>query len=254
MSIHKTEAIVIKTFDFRETSIIATLYTKDFGKINGILKGIKAAPPKFGSTLEPFSLNEIIFYKKRNSSLHLVSQCDLKDNFGSLRNNVTGVILASMMMEMLDAVLPLEEANADIFDLSVASLKGMSDYFYVDKIATIFKIKLLALSGFKPHFDSCISCGDRITGQGKFSIGLGGLICANCFKKDYKARSIFRGTIATIMHIEKSSLEDNLRLGINPQIKRELGSILSAFIEFHIDKKLKSQNVLDSIKLTEVEV
>jgi DNA repair protein RecO (recombination protein O) len=250
----KTEAIVIKTFDFRETSIIATLYTKDFGKINGILKGIKSSPVKFASTLEPFSHNEIVFYKKRNTALHLVSQCDLRDNFIYLRNNVTKFTLASLMMELLDAIMPPEEVNYDIFDLSTTCLKAMSDYLYVDKIATIFKIKLLSLSGFKPHLDSCISCSSRILGQGKFSVGLGGLICPQCFRKDLKARSIYRGTIATILHIEKSDLAGNLRLGINPQIKRELDSALASFIDFHIDKKLKSQNVLESLKLMEVKV
>jgi len=254
MSIHKTEAIVIKTFDFRETSLIATLYTKDFGKINGILKGIKTQPSKFSSSLEPFSYNEIVFYKKRNSNLHLVTQCDLKDNFLYLRNDVKKITLASLMMELLDAIMPLEEINYDIFDLSLFCLNTMSDYYDVEKIATIFKIKLLALSGFKPHFDSCILCEARITGQGKFSIGLGGLLCSQCFRKDPKARNIFRGTVATILHIEKNNLEDNLRLGINPQIKRELNSILQSFLDFHIDKKLRSLNVLDELKLIEVKI
>lgn len=250
----KTEAIVIKTFDFRETSIIATLYTKEFGKINGILKGIKTAPPKFASTLEPFSLNEIIFYKKKDSGLHLVSQCDLKDNYVFIRNDLTKVTLASMMMELVDTLMPAEEVNSDVFDLSINCLKAMSELSYIEKVVTIFKIKLLTFSGFKPHFDSCISCGSRIIDQGKFSIELGGLICSGCFKKDLKARNIFRGTIATILHIEKSDMETNLRLGINPQIKRELDSALSAFFDFHIDKKLKTQNVLDSLKLAEVKL
>ena len=245
----KTEAIVIKTFDFRETSIIATLYTRDFGKINAILKGIRGSPEKFASTLEPFSHNQIIFYKSRNSGLHLVSQCDLEENFVTIRNDIAKITLASLMMELLDAIMPAEEVNQDIFDLSIDCLKAMRDYIYADKIATIFKIRLLILSGFKPHFDSCISCAERILGQGKFSIERGGLICPGCFKKDLRARSIFRGTIATILHIEKSDLANNLRLGINPQIKRELDSMLSAFIDFHIDKKIKSQNVLDSLKI-----
>ena len=66
MSIQKTEAIVLNKHDFRETSIIANFYTRDFGKLSGIMKGIKEQPGKFASTLEPFSHNDIIFYKKRN--------------------------------------------------------------------------------------------------------------------------------------------------------------------------------------------
>ena len=63
MAIIKTEAIVLKTFDFRETSLIAHFFTKDHGRVNGILKGIRKDPRKFASTLEPFSSNEIVFYQ-----------------------------------------------------------------------------------------------------------------------------------------------------------------------------------------------
>lgn len=247
MPLHKTEALVIKTFDFRETSLIATLYTRDFGKMKGLLKGIRNEPQKFASSLEPFSHNEIIFYKKRSSSLDLVSQCDLKDNFDPIRTNIEKIALASLMMEMVDAIMPWEDSNEDIFNLVLNSLRLMCACGYPDKISTIFKIKLLGLSGFKPHFDSCISCSERIIGQAKFSINLGGLLCHSCSKKDIRARSVYRGTTATILHIERNELDSNLRLGINPQIKRELDFILQSFLEFHLEKALKSKKVLPSL-------
>ena len=248
MAICKTQALTLKTFDFRETSLIVNFYTRDFGKVSGLLKGIRTDPRKFASTLEPFSCNEIIFYRKRNDTLHLVSQCDLQENFNSLRNSIEKVTLASLMMELVDALVPVEDANADIFDLAMNCLKAMGETYDVDKIATIFKIKILALSGFKPHFDSCISCGGKVLGEAKFSVSLGGLICAGCFKKDVAARQIFRGTTATILHIERNDIVNNMRLGINPQINRELNGILRAFFDFHIEKRLKSQAVWDNLK------
>lgn len=243
MAIHRAEAIVIRTFDFRETSLIANLYTKEFGKMSGLLKGIRNEPQKFASTLEPFSHNEIIFYKKRNSALHLVSQCDLKENFNSIRGNLDKISAACVMLDLLDAIMPLEDPNEEIFSLIMNSLNMMSNYYHCDKIATIYKVKLLSLSGFKPHFDSCISCNVKVMSQARFSVVLGGLLCHSCLKKDAKARPVYRGTTATILHIEKNDLENNLRLGINPQIKRELNFILQSFIEFHLEKKLKSQKV-----------
>ena len=123
MSIHKTEAIVLNRRDFRETSIIVNFYTRDFGKLSGILKGIKEEPTKFASTLEPFSFNDIIFYKKRNSSLHLVSQCDIKNNFDIMRRNISRIGLASVMMELIGAIMPLEDKNEEVFDLVLTSLK-----------------------------------------------------------------------------------------------------------------------------------
>jgi len=244
MSIHKTEAVILQRRNFRETSLIADFFTRDFGKISGLLKGIRTEPKKFASTMEPFSFNEIIFYEKRHSSLHLVSQADNLSNFDSIRNNMTKIGIASYMMELLSAVMPQEDKNEEVFNLTLLCLNELTLTNNPEKIMTIFKIKMLALSGFKPHFDSCISCQDRILGQAKFSLMLGGLLCPRCSPKDLASRSIFRGTIASILHIEKNDFRNNLNLGLNPDIKRELEVILNAFINFHLEKELKSQKVL----------
>jgi len=247
MSIHKTEAIVINRRDFRETSVIANFYTRDFGKISGILKGIRTEPEKFASPVEPFSYNEIVFYKKRNSSLHLVSQCDLKDNFLPIRQSILKTGLSSIMMELLDSIMPAEDRNEEVFNLTIDSLKELQNNGNPDKIITIFKIKILSLSGFKPHFDSCVSCYSKIIGESKFSLSLGGLLCMSCSKKDLRARSIFKGTVASILHIQKNDFKTNLNLGMNPQIKKELELILNSFLNFHLEKELRTEKVLSNI-------
>jgi len=250
MSIHKTEAIVLSRYDVRETSVITNFFTRDFGKISGILKGFRSDPGKFASSLQLFSHNEIIFYRKRNSAVHLVSQCDIRDNFDGIRLDMIKMGMSSYMMELLGAVMPLEDKNEEVFDLSLACLNELKSAYNSDKIATIFKIKMLALSGFKPHFDSCVSCQGRILGASKFSLSLGGLLCPSCFAKDTSSRSIFRGTVATILHIEKNDFKSNLNLGLNPQIKKELDIILNAFLNFHLEKELKSQRVLDKLTVS----
>lgn len=248
MPIHKTEAIVLNRRDFRETSLLTNFYTREFGKLSGILKGIRGEPAKFASNLEPFSYNDIIFYKKRNSALHLISACDIKDNFSLIRQSIAKVGMAYVITELVDAIMPAEDKNEEVFDLTLRSLKELEITDNPDKIMMIFKIKLLALSGFKPHFDSCVSCGARIFGQSKFSLGLGGLLCQACFNKDRSARSIFRGTVASVLHIEKNDFQNNLNLGMNPQIKKELNVILNAFLNFHLGKEIKSQRVLNKME------
>ncbi len=248
MSIHKTEALVLNKWDFRETSLIVNFYTRDFGKMSGILKGIKKEPAKFASTLEPFSYNDIVFYKKINSALHLVSQCDRKANFDLVRQNIHKVGAASLMMELIDAVMPQEDKNEEVFDLALTCLKELEVNQNSEKIMTIFKIKMLAFSGFKPHFDSCVSCGARMSGHSKFSSALGGLLCCGCYPRDLKARSIFRGTVASILHIERNEFKNNLNLGMNPQIKKELDLILNSFLNFHLERELKSQKVLNKLE------
>ncbi|MDD5166522.1 MAG: DNA repair protein RecO [Candidatus Omnitrophica bacterium] len=247
MPILKSEAIILSRRDFRETSLIANFFTRDFGKISGILKGIRTEPAKFASTMENFSYNDVIFYQKRNSSLHLISACDIRDNFNTIRQNIARVGMASIMAELLEAIMPAEDKNEEVFNLALESFKELNAGSNPDKVATIFKIKLLVLSGFRPHFDSCVSCGARILGQSKFSLSLGGLLCTKCAHKDVASRSIFRGTVASILHIEKNDFRINLNLGMNPQIKKELDLILNSFLNFHLERELKSQKVLNKM-------
>jgi len=249
MSIDRAQGLVLSKRDLRETSLIVEFYTKEFGKICGVLKGIRTDPKKFASNLELFSLNEIIFYRKTHSHIHLVSQADKLDDFTRIRQSLDRTTAASFMMEMVNSVMQPEDKNEEIFNLMSSSLKELETNFSPDKIATIFKIKMLNLSGFKPHFDSCVTCLDKIMGQSRFSLSLGGLLCPKCMPKDPAARAIFRGTIATVLHIERSSFNSSLTLGMNPQIKKELDLILNAFLNFHLGRELKSQKLINKLEV-----
>lgn len=250
MSIDRTQALILNRHDFRETSCLVNFYTRDFGKISGLLKGVRAEPKKFASNLELFSQNEIIFYRNTNSGLHLVSQCDLNNNFTGIRQGIIKTAMASLMMELLGAVMPAEDKNEEVFDLTSSCLQELETTGNPDKVMTIFKIKMLELSGFKPNLDSCLSCADKISGQPKFSLLLGGLLCPKCYSKDTASRSIFRGTVASILYIERNDFRTNLNLGLNPQIKKELELILNAFLNFHLERELKSQKVLQRLTVT----
>jgi len=56
--------------------------------------------------------------------------------------------------------------------------------------------------------------------------------------------AISKGTIASIMHIEKSAWRESLRLGISYGMRKELGSILNSFLTFHLEKPLKTLKFL----------
>jgi DNA repair protein RecO (recombination protein O) len=249
MAIITTEALVLKRWDLRETSLLVSFFTRGLGKITGELKGIRADQRKFSSAADIFSLNDIVFYQKRNSSVHLVSQCDLKEGFPGVRRDLRLIGIASVLCELIDGVTVAEDPHPEIFGLALEALNELARSSFPEKIISIFKIKTISFSGFKPHLDSCVSCGSSSGGQFRFSTSLGGLLCSRCRPKDLKSRQIFRGTIATIQHIEKNDFRNSLKLGINPQIKRELDFVLNSFFEFHFGKRLKSEHVLHSLKL-----
>ncbi len=244
MSILKTQAVLLKKDDFRETSVIARFFSQDYGKISCLFKGIREEPKKFASNLELFSLNELIFYKNNKSDLNLASQCDCIQNYSKIRADMNRVYTATFMLDLVDSLMQQEEASIPLFKLLNDCLWHIANGQDHHKILFIFTIKILSLSGFEPHFDSCVSCNTHIDYAKKtyFSSSRGGLLCENCLVKDRASRLIYRGTIASIVYIQKNEIDNNLRLGLNSMIKKELSSLLNKFLEYHLEKQLKSSS------------
>jgi DNA repair protein RecO (recombination protein O) len=240
----KTEGIVLKSFDFRETSRIATFFTRDFGKVKGVLKGIRRDPRKFASSVEKFSLNEIVYYRYRNSDIHLVSHCDMKDFFSGLRLDLERMTAASYAAELIDALMPVEERNLEIYGLMQAFLQSLQTTPDVAKLIQTFQIKILSLSGFQPHLEACVRCSQNVGEAPRFSLRLGGLLCGVCRDTQGEATPISRGSVASILHIQNNNWDMALRLGMEPFIKKELKYVLNHFLVFHLERHLKSTRFL----------
>ncbi len=236
----KTEAIVLKTFDFRETSRIATFFTKDYGKLKGILKGIRKDHRKFGSHLDKFSINDIVYYHSRRSDLHLVSHCDLKAYFLTVREDCRRNMAAQYALELIDLIMPLEQPSAKVYQLLLDYLESLESIRNIDTLVHIFQIKILQLSGFRPHIDSCVQCHKKIAGKAGFSLRSGGLICTCCATPLMSLTSISKGTVATILHVEASPWQKTLHLGLTTAVRKELKYILNKFLVYHLERKIRT--------------
>lgn len=74
MPIVRTDAVILKCDNYRETSKIITFYSRSHGKIKGIAKGVRSSKTKWGGALQSMAMLSIMFYYKENRTLHLVSQ------------------------------------------------------------------------------------------------------------------------------------------------------------------------------------
>ena len=239
-----TEAIVLKSFDFRETSRIATFFTRDFGKVKGVLKGIRKDPRKFGSSVDRFTLNDIVYYQYRNSDIHLVSHCDMKDYYTGIRGHLKKMTAAHYAMELIDTVMPVEQQNAEIYQLLREYLITLQTAADISKIVHMFQIKVLLMSGFRPHLESCLRCQRHISVSARFSLKLGGLVCNSCQDPAGETIGISQGAVASILHVQQMPWIKASRLLLSTAIKQEMKYILNHFLVFHLDRHLRSTRFL----------
>jgi DNA repair protein RecO (recombination protein O) len=235
--IEKDLGFVLKRINFRETSLISTIFTRRFGKINGILKGFYLSKKEFTSTMDTFTLNEFIFYPKK-TQIWLVSYADLIRDYLFLREDYQKNLVASKFIEIIQDVLPLWDKNEDIFNLLSLVFSSLQS---VDpkKISYIFFIKFLSYSGFKPEFRVCLRCSQELEEKGvSFSSSGGGLLCRRCraYYPDYE--EVSGETISTIFYIQKHKFPIALRVTPSFRCEEEILNLLDRFLNYHLDFNL----------------
>ena len=72
MAILRTEAIVLKQFDLGEADKIITFFTKDYGKIRAVAKGVRKSKSSISGIVLPFNYNLITIY--RGKSIDRINQ------------------------------------------------------------------------------------------------------------------------------------------------------------------------------------
>lgn len=239
MGIHTADAIVLRQYPYRETSLLVSCLTDKFGKIKGLIKGIRGVkPPKYRSAMEPMTLNRIVFYDSRTSPLHLISQCDLLHPYRELTSELAAIHTAASCAELADAVIETEEPHAEIFELLKRTLTRLSSGD--TRLAAIrihFVLRTLRLAGFHPQLDECTGCTRRLLQQQAFwSAKEGGLLCERCLHEDPHASPI----APQLLDVLSSCAESREPIEIDAEQAKAIQHRLDAFLRWQIDRPLKT--------------
>ncbi|MBI1804609.1 MAG: DNA repair protein RecO [Ignavibacteriae bacterium] len=253
----KTEAIVLKSMKYRETSKIVTLYTREFGKVSTIVKGARRAKSTFGSSLEPMSYVSVVFYKKQGRELQTLAQCDVITPFRKLAEDLEKMSVGVTIIELVSAVAHEEERNVALFNLVATSLTTLND---VGKnslnLLYAFEVHLARILGFQPTFGRCISCGRPLSSQLSpddeivFHLDRGGPLCGNCANTGGQAFLLSRGSLINLQRIASAEhLVDVSSVDISKESKAEIGNFLWSYLRYHVSgiRTLRSEKVFAKI-------
>lgn len=249
MSIHKTEGIIIKTLPFRSSSLIVTFFSPQFGKIRGIVKGVHRGGEIRQAGYELFTHAEFIFYEKKHSDLHLVTESVILNSYKVVRNHLDGIAYASYFCELVDELTEVHDPHPKIFDILKTSLHYLSA-ISPERLAPLFEIKLLREMGWIPFLDSCLVCGAKPLEKGFFSVRQGALICEKCYTKDPRAQPVSSATLAVLRFYIKDDLDHSLRISHSALVENQIRMLIAQFLNFRLGKVLNSRRFIEAIKPT----
>ena len=110
-----TDAIVLHAMKYGDTSKIVTLYTRKYGKLKVIAKGVRTAKNKVGASLKPMTISSVVFYKKQNRELSLLSKCEIAlplKNIFAVEEKLAAVLA---VIELLSLTMHDEHEEAQLY-------------------------------------------------------------------------------------------------------------------------------------------
>lgn len=257
MALEHTEAVLLKSFNWSESSRTVILFSKNHGKIVLIDKGGRRIKSKRGRLMS-FSRLGITYYNSEKETSGYISDIELIEQFSLEKDGTLGrLAYASASCELLNLILPEEEKQENLYILfcEFLSLSDKIDKKYLPSLFIIFILRLIAQLGYHPSFGFCSGCSKAIE-SGKagskyyFSPQRGGIICETCKTGgDYYIVLSFENYRA-LKILQTSSLSDAEQVPIGYQQAVLMLEVVEEHLGYQagIKHKLKSLDFLEKLK------
>jgi DNA repair protein RecO (recombination protein O) len=233
----KALALVLRTTDWSETSSIATLWTREFGKVRALAKGGRRLRSNFESALDLLTVCSIVFLRKSSGSLDLLTEAQVSERFPRLRADLPALYAAYYLAELLSDWTQDYDPHPVLFDEALATLRelGQSGLPTGTRLAR-FELVLLRELGYSPTLSTCAGCGQPVAGGNlAFSSVAGGVICPACRHRNREGRAL---TAAAWQALGKLSGEgEDWRSVVDSAIRREVRQVLGDYVTYLLGRR-----------------
>ena len=229
MDFSKTPAITLRRIDYKDSSQIVTFYTRDYGKIQALAKGVKRSVKGISGGIDLLTYNHIVFIRRGSSALNILTEWVLRDNFHLLRESSKKYYSALYILELVREFTEENDKNEQLFDLFINTLQEMASRSDPTISTIAFELQMLALLGYLPEMNHCVNCKKKADSINFsfFSASEGGLICPDCGRKNREKVKISGGTIATMNYMVGKKNQNTGRLSIQSFLQKYSLKILS---------------------------
>jgi DNA repair protein RecO (recombination protein O) len=148
--ITKTEIIVFRTVDYSESSYIATVLSREHGKIALMVKGARKPKSKFSGMLQPGNLLNAVYYYKASRNVQTLSEASYAFRLKTISVNIEKMALATSALELIAQLVHENEVNEPVFDFTRNFLEWLDVQDSVSrKIFPYLQVRLAFLLGLE---------------------------------------------------------------------------------------------------------
>ncbi len=196
----KTEGIVLREIEYKDSDKLLTVLTKDFGKITVRGRGIKSGRSKSKASGQLLAFSEFSLYERQGK--YTLTETTVKEMFPELREDIELLSLASYFAQVTETVAQENDPAPELLSLLLNSLYALSRLKKPQiMVKAVFELRLACIIGFLPDLRGCAVCGKE--NPDRFNVSQGVLQCASCRNQDLEGirLPLSEGTLEALRYI-----------------------------------------------------
>lgn len=247
MAAEQTTAIVLRTIEFSETSLIVTLLTREFGRVSAIAKGARRPKGPFEGALDLLAVCRVVVHRKSTDTLDLLTEAKLHRRFRGGQKTLQRLNGGYHLAEMLRLLTDEHDPHPEVYDLTIQTLQQIDGTGNVATAILFFDVQVLRMLGHAPGTDRCTDCGGIVatTPRIAFSLTAGGIVCGGCRSRQPQTISVRAEAIEQLRQLGRDGLR--LPLTIQSHLYGELRSLMNRYIPTVVGTIPKMQAFLPSV-------
>ena len=219
----KTQVLVIKKQNYRETDRILTVLSPDFGKKTVIAKGIRKPLSKMAGHLDTLMLAKIIL--THDQELPTVISCDLTAPFEQIRKSLPKMDQASSIIRLIDKAILENVDQEHFFNLTIGILNHIDKGNPWPNNWLYFLSKILTLLGLECSSAKCSVCREKIN-MGYKNIADRDMFCERCVKDKNNLIQLDERELKLIYILNNYPLEKIERIPIPEETAQRVEEVL----------------------------
>lgn len=244
------QALVIRHWDFSETSQTVSLFCREHGVIRGLAKGSRREKSRFSGGLEVLTRGEMVAITKHGAELATITEWDLQEVFWSTRRDLGAHRAGLYVVDLIHHAILSDDPHPKLWDHTANALRALADPVARSEQVLLFQWRLLVELGYKPNLGSSAGIGaGRVF---RFNPRAGGLVSESAggpgangsVGEDWKVRA---DTIDLLRGLEGRS-EDEERPGLATdapaQTVDRASRLLSEYLRVLLDRDLGTRQAL----------
>lgn len=242
MTINSEENImglVLKNKPYKENDMLVWIYTRTYGKMALIARGVKKLKSKNAPACQTITLGDYLFTPKKGLSL-LIKGSPI-DYFRHIKEDIELEAYASYFIEYVYRYLPDNDPDMECFDNLLLALKYLNSGYNPRLVYLLFNAYILKSMGCALEVEQCCVCGN-MKGIAGVSISGGGFVCQNCIGIYDLPLTI--DVLKGFRYINKCDLQNIDLLKLEEEVISELIKIMNAYIDEFTGLVFKSRKFI----------